>query len=1634
MAKLSFDINANYDKVVELRKEISRLEDALSKVTTRTPKQEIQSLESELSDARDEFKSLTQAAMEAGTKVEAEFKTKMKTASEALGEVTDRIKKQKEVISSAEQDVQRYGNAYANAVNKGRKGVTAKSQLDDATENLNKQRKALEALVDEQTKAQSVVDQLDKEYEDLNNSLKEGSQNTDAMGMAFTKMAAALGGVAALKQLGAQIVQVRAQFQDMETQIETLVGKDVTAKIMPDIREMAKTSPLTMTDIINAEKTMLSFNIDAEQSVKYLKALSDVSMGNSQKFNSLALAFSQVSSAGKLMGQDLLQMINAGFNPLQSMAEKTGKSISELKEEMSKGAISAQMVQQAFIDATSEGGKFFGMSSAASQTINGQISMMEDAMDAAFNELGIKSEGVILKSIQLVTKLIENYEKVGKAIITLTASYGAYRAAVIITTTVEKIATAAKAKDAAATGLLTMAVEKLKNAMLKLKAVQTGTWIGIAAAALTALAGAIWTFTSKKKEEKEAIEETNKSITDEVEKVATLKEEINNVNTSNERRIEILKELKNINPDIVEGIKEEAVALDLLNENIEAYNALKTAEGAINQSEEKAEYDKNKAAWEQANSEVEQAKRDVVNSWTDVKKQIISSIEGGEVTESMSSWLKESVLDPNVEVYDALQKINKKYGDEFFNKAKWLYNEKDKAAIEKWVDATHKASGAYSLATERMARAEKSYAAAAKSLETRISETVDNLVPKVETATKIKKKLAFLWGGDTGVNADGTGGAEGTSGTNTDQQIKFKEDSSKTWEQATKDAQSAYNAAKKALDTAKKEGKTVAELKTYQDALEKAKEKLLYYNPNALRKGGSSGTKQHAAQKELVERKNQLALERKAHDAEHNMKMSAAQAIADDEEREREVRALENAKTLELIKRNKEDYINALVSAEVDKQVAAKKKKIDVAAIRSEVEGRQDVQSYDAQYANAQQRQGNEDAKREKEKLDAQRKAWQDYYIEYGTYQEKRQYLAEQYEDKITQAEKNGLEGEVASLKAEKDRVLAELEKGMNAQYQNIFKDPEKMTGAAISEAIRLGQEEITKITAKGTLNDKDTENLKVLQEAVDRLQEYETTSPFAHWGDGMDGIISKLTEIDVIQRRIAEAKKTGNKEAQEAAEMELAASQESLKKNIKGLAAQSVIGGLEKVAETMHEIAEITGDVKLEEMAKQFDSLTTSLNSALMGLMMGGPLGMFLSLAMTFLTSFINSIQEFFTFGAANTAALKKYTETLESMDLMLNLDKFDSIFGEDRWGKIAAASDTLRKNLEAIDNLTFTQIEPAIQATGMAIGGQIKSKEQRTHSGLSLSEVFVNAKGKGKQKNSGTLQELFGEDLFDENGNLRTDKIEEAKAALESLKGMKLADDTAIKALEKGIEYAENVKAAGDALKDAATEYMGGIAQTFGDALVNNILRGVDAMDDLGAAGAEIITQLGRDLAQTWVMQNYLNQFEAGMQQAFIDNDQEKIANIVGDIVSGFPAMMETGSELVKQLYDSTKDTKYDVYEYAKEQQQQQASQKGYAALSEETGSELSGRALAQYESNLRIEASQREQTASIVEIKASMLTSLTQQMAIKNVADDCRRILAETQIDVRAILNNTEAMVKPIANLSSKMDKWDSKIMSL
>lgn len=159
--------------------------------------------------------------------------------------------------------------------------------------------------------------------------------------------------------------------------------------------------------LIEAQKTMMSFGISGEKSFATLKQIGDIAMGDKQKMQSLALAFSQATSAGKLQGQDLLQLINAGFNPLQVISERTGESMLSLKEKMSKGQISAEMLSQAFRWATDEQGLFYNGAEQAGTTTMGRINQLKDTFDEFLISTFDKLKPVIDTCLEFATGVLE---------------------------------------------------------------------------------------------------------------------------------------------------------------------------------------------------------------------------------------------------------------------------------------------------------------------------------------------------------------------------------------------------------------------------------------------------------------------------------------------------------------------------------------------------------------------------------------------------------------------------------------------------------------------------------------------------------------------------------------------------------------------------------------------------------------------------------------------------------------------------------------------------------------------------------------------------------------------------------------------------------------------------------------------------------------------------------------------------------------------------------------------------------------------------------------------------------------------------------------------------------------------------
>lgn len=253
--------------------------------------------------------------------------------------------------------------------------------------------------------------QLEETSEKVTKDLQKQKEATQTLKDSFGSLGKAMtvGVTLPLVAMATAGVKYNAELESYNANLTTLLGgnKKQAEELLQTLKETAKTTPYETSQLVKATQTMMAFGVSAKDAQKYLNQIGDISMGNAEKLSGLTLAFSQVQSAGRLTGQDLLQMINQGFNPLNIISKETGESMASLKERMSQGGISAQEVAKAFEIATSKGGLFYKGMEKGSKTTEGRISTLKDSFKEMTGSLTESLLPVLQKLVVGLTKVFD---------------------------------------------------------------------------------------------------------------------------------------------------------------------------------------------------------------------------------------------------------------------------------------------------------------------------------------------------------------------------------------------------------------------------------------------------------------------------------------------------------------------------------------------------------------------------------------------------------------------------------------------------------------------------------------------------------------------------------------------------------------------------------------------------------------------------------------------------------------------------------------------------------------------------------------------------------------------------------------------------------------------------------------------------------------------------------------------------------------------------------------------------------------------------------------------------------------------------------------------------------------------------
>jgi tape measure domain-containing protein len=232
---------------------------------------------------------------------------------------------------------------------------------------------------------------------------------------------AALAGGAAAMGVGMKAVNAAADFEQTKVAFSTLIGDAGKAEqTLAKLRELGAQTPFEFPELADAGRKLIAFGENADTVPETLRRIGDVSAGVQAPINEIAELYGKARVQGRLFGEDINQLTGRGIPIIQELAKQFGVSDFEVKKLVESGKVGFPNIERAFIDMTSQGGKFSGMMEAQSKTTNGLFSTLKDTINEVFLTLGTPINDAIRplveQAIGLVQKLAPLAAEAGKRV------------------------------------------------------------------------------------------------------------------------------------------------------------------------------------------------------------------------------------------------------------------------------------------------------------------------------------------------------------------------------------------------------------------------------------------------------------------------------------------------------------------------------------------------------------------------------------------------------------------------------------------------------------------------------------------------------------------------------------------------------------------------------------------------------------------------------------------------------------------------------------------------------------------------------------------------------------------------------------------------------------------------------------------------------------------------------------------------------------------------------------------------------------------------------------------------------------------------------------------------------------------
>lgn len=1586
MATLYFKVSSDWEQVVKLRQECERLEAQLKKMDVNKSPAAAKALETQLASARQQMMGLVTEAAKAGAVMEKDFKSNIYNASQSVNDFTQKIIDQKRVVKDVEHDVKRLGDAYKTALKRNPTGAAGLlSEYQSAKKTLDEERATLFGLTQQQAEARLSVKRLKDEYAAFKEEAGETVEANEKMSVSLTKVLGVIGGVTALKNFATELVNVRGQFQQLEIAFSTMLkSKEKADKLMSELVDIAAKTPFDLQGVASSAKQMIAYGSSAENVGDELVMLGNVAAGVGSQLSEIAYLYGTLRTQGRAYAVDIRQFAGRGIPIYEELAKVLGVTKDEVSGLVKEGKVGFKEVEQAFKNMTSESGIYYNLMQEQSKSLTGQLSNLGDAWDTMLNEIGKDTQGIASAGISGLKGLIENYETVGKILIGLIATYGTYKTALIVVRIARDTLTARMELAILVTKAQTIAQKALNTVM------KANPYV-LVATVLAGLVATMWAFhdstTASEKAQQKFNEEQKNFANQEEERKKKIEELIRVIQDETETefsKIKAYEELQRYSPALSSAYTREQLAV--LN--------LAEANKELNKERDKNSYEnilKNIQQWEE---KIKSLNASLKNAGQGAPL-IASQIESAKA--NLNKW--KSALSE-------------------YNRLKKETEENSKPVEVKLMEARSN--------REQIIR---EYNIARQILQEE-QEKIKNFpfatIP-IDVQIRFNNAQAALKG------IDGT-----ISGLESQ-----REASEKSYQQAYKEAKAVYEAKLKAVEDAKK---------GTESAYKKAVEELEAAEKSYKSLGGVIGdtlTKQENNAKKDAERqkKEQQQLAEELLQLRRTNQQEEINLMEEGSEKKRRQIELDYQKEIDAYNKAKAKY------GETD----------EVKQMKTNTENKRKQSLYSLDL----------------DQLQSEKDALNSYLQEYGTFQQRKYAIAQEYADKIAKAQTNA---EKIRLGKERDSKLSGIESNAlkaNIDWVTVFGE----FGGMFSNMIKPVLEDARKYMQTDEFKNSDASSQQAIVDAVNQMEKSLGGAgglDFKKLGDDVQAYqnsvvslnLAKEQEADALERLVTaqeeyeNALKNGTEEQKNAAKETLANAQSNA--DLASANVQMQSENVEKAQKGMSETATAL-KANMDNVVQGLQQITSGgLTNIYNGLIqagkgVGGAAGKLAdSLESVPVVGWILSIIDIFKDGISIVisglldsvfSAVSGIIEDVLSGNLFVSIGEslmkgIGSIFDAISFGgfsKLTSIGSNAKEVQEAIDRLTdrnealqgsIDALNDTIKAGRGAISVNaarkaVKYQDEQNANYLKIAQEQARYSGNHHSWNyywggftqsqindfsnqigriwDGSLWDLSPEEMKLLKGNV--DMWAQIQNTGKGGYGGRLTEK-----LDDYIEQAGKIEELETQLNESLTGMtFDSMYDSFIDTLMDMDASAEDFADNMSeyfmrAMLSNKIGELYYDRLNEWY-EDFAKKMEDG---TLDDNELNYLQGKWNGIVS----------DAIKERDDIASAVGYDN---KKAQGQQSASSRGFGTeMTHEDAGELSGRFTAVYESNLRIETAEQQQTVAITELRGSISALTSQVTGLYNIADETRTILANSYLELQQIRENTEDSAKYLKDIKADISE--------